>query len=153
MAGSNGGRIVTPPTPMQITQIAVVVRDMEQALKTYTPNTVRNIDQLLADLRAIRKRGYSVDNEEIEIGLRCVGAPVKDYTGAMIAAISVAAPSARLTNQEIRTVGRLVMEVAAEISQKLGYEESPKSKALRDWSADSGRFNARADSEGSAGIL
>jgi len=36
MAGSNGGRIVTPPTPMKITQIAVVVRDMEQALKTYT---------------------------------------------------------------------------------------------------------------------
>jgi len=36
MAGSNGGRIVTPPTPMKITQIAVVVRDMEQALKSYT---------------------------------------------------------------------------------------------------------------------
>jgi len=36
MAGSNGGRIITPPTVMKITQIAVVVRDMEQALKTYT---------------------------------------------------------------------------------------------------------------------
>jgi catechol 2,3-dioxygenase-like lactoylglutathione lyase family enzyme len=36
MAGSNGGRIVTPPTPMKISQIAVVVRDMEQALRTYT---------------------------------------------------------------------------------------------------------------------
>ena len=36
MAGSNGGRIVAPPTPMKISQIAVVVRDMEQALKAYT---------------------------------------------------------------------------------------------------------------------
>jgi IclR family KDG regulon transcriptional repressor len=59
----------------------------KQALKSYTPNTIKNLDPLLADLRAIRKRGYSVDNEEIEIGLRCVGAPVKDYTGAMIGAL------------------------------------------------------------------
>jgi len=102
----------------------------KQVLKTYTPNTIRNLELLLADMRAIRKRGYSVDNEEIEIGLRCVGAPIKDYTGMMIAAISVAAPSARLTSQETRTVGRLVMEAAAEISEKLGYEEAPRSKAL-----------------------
>jgi IclR family transcriptional regulator, KDG regulon repressor len=102
----------------------------KQALKAYTPNTARSVDQLLADLRAIRKRGYSVDNEEIEIGLRCVGAPIKDYTGEMIGAISVAAPSARLTNQKIASVGRLVMEIGSEISGKLGYEEPPKSEAL-----------------------
>jgi DNA-binding IclR family transcriptional regulator len=101
----------------------------KQALKAYTSNTIRNLELLLADLRAIRKRGYSVDNEEIEIGLRCVGAPIKDYTGAMIGAISVAAPSARFTSQKTPAVGRLVMEVAAEISETLGYEKMDKSKA------------------------
>jgi IclR family transcriptional regulator, KDG regulon repressor len=101
----------------------------EHALHSYTANTVKSLSQLLTDLRVIRKRGYSVDNEEIEIGLRCVGAPIKDYTGAMVAAISVAAPSARLSSQKIPTVGRLVVRTAEEISEKLGYETTVKAKA------------------------
>jgi DNA-binding IclR family transcriptional regulator len=100
-----------------------------QLLRPYTANTVKSLGQLLTDLRMIRKRGYSVDNEEIEIGLRCVGAPIKDYTGAMVGAISVAAPSARLSSQKIHTIGKLVMATAEEISTKLGYEKSIKAKA------------------------
>jgi DNA-binding IclR family transcriptional regulator len=100
-----------------------------QVLRPYTANTVKTLSQLLTDLRMIRKRGYSVDNEEIEIGLRCVGAPIKDYTGAMVGAISVAAPSARLSSQKIHSVGKLVVTTAEEISEKLGYEKSIKAKA------------------------
>jgi DNA-binding IclR family transcriptional regulator len=100
-----------------------------QLLRPYTANTVKTLGQLLTDLRMIRKRGYSVDNEEIEIGLRCVGAPIKNYTGAMVGAISVAAPSARLSSQKIHTIGKLVMAAAEEISTKLGYEKSIKAKA------------------------
>ena len=100
-----------------------------QVLRPYTVNTVKTLGQLLTDLRMIRKRGYSVDNEEIEIGLRCVGAPIKNYTGAMVGAISVAAPSARLSSQKIHTIGKLVMAAAEEISTKLGYEKSIKAKA------------------------
>jgi len=90
-------------------------------LKAYTVNTARNLDQLLANLRGVRKRGYAVDDEEIELGLRCVGAPIRDYTGAMVGAISVAAPSARLAEKKIPVFGRLVMTIAEEISEKLGY--------------------------------
>src|SRR5580765_6606811 len=72
-----------------------------QPFKVLTPNTIRNLDMLLADLRATRKRGYSIDDEEIEIGLRCVGAPIYDHTMRMVGAISVAAPSARLTTQKL----------------------------------------------------
>lgn len=100
-----------------------------QVLRPYTVNTVKTLNQLLTDLRMIRKRGYSVDNEEIEIGLRCVGAPIKDYSGAMVGAISVAAPSARLSSQKISTIGRLVVATAEEISEKLGYEKTIKAKA------------------------
>jgi DNA-binding IclR family transcriptional regulator len=99
------------------------------ALRPYTVNTLKTVDRLLTDLRMIRKRGFSVDNEEIEIGLRCVGAPIRDYTGAMVGAISVAAPSARLSLQQIPSVGKLVMAVAEEISEKLGYEKPTKAKA------------------------
>jgi IclR family transcriptional regulator, KDG regulon repressor len=100
-----------------------------QVLRPSTVNTVKTLNQLLADLRMIRKRGYAVDNEEIEIGLRCVGAPIKDYTGAMVGAISVAAPSARLSSQKIPAVGRLVVSTAAAISEKLGYEKPMTAKA------------------------
>ena len=100
-----------------------------RVLRSYTVNTVKTLDRLLTELRVIRRRGYSVDNEEIEIGLRCVGAPIKDHTGAMVGAISTAAPSARLVAQKIPGVGRLVMAVAAEISEQLGYEKPTKAKA------------------------
>ena len=100
-----------------------------RVLRSFTVNTVKTLDRLLTDLRVIRRRGYSVDNEEIEIGLRCVGAPIKDHTGAMVGAISTAAPSARLAAQKIPGVGRLVMAVAAEISEQLGYEKPTKAKA------------------------
>ena len=97
-------------------------------LKAYTVNTARNLDQLLANLRGVRKRGYAVDDEEIELGLRCVGAPIRDYTGAMVGAISVAAPSARLAEKKIPVFGRLVMTIAEEISEKLGYENPKRAK-------------------------
>jgi DNA-binding IclR family transcriptional regulator len=100
----------------------------KHSLRPCTVNTVKTVDRLLMDLRMIRKRGYSVDNEEIEIGLRCVGAPIRDYTGAMVGAISVAAPSARLAMQKIPSVGKLVMAVAEEISEKLGYEKPTEAK-------------------------
>src|SRR4029077_18755697 len=72
-----------------------------QVLRPYTANTVKTLSQLLTDLRAVRKRGHAVGNEEIEIGFRCVGAPIKDYSSAMVGAISVAAPSARLASPKI----------------------------------------------------
>ena len=100
-----------------------------QPFKVLTPNTIRNLDLLLADLRATRKRGYSIDDEEIEIGLRCVGAPIYDHTMRMVGAISVAAPSARLATQKLPAVGRMVLEAAEEISKELGYEKQKRANA------------------------
>jgi IclR family transcriptional regulator, KDG regulon repressor len=100
-----------------------------QTLKPHTENTVKNINQLLADLRSVRKRGYAVDNEEIEIGLRCVGAPLRDYTGGMVGAISVAAPSARLSEKNTPVIGRMVIAIAAEISEQLGFERPKTAQA------------------------
>jgi DNA-binding IclR family transcriptional regulator len=95
-----------------------------QPLRAHTENTIKNTDQLLTDLRLVRKRGYAVDNEEIEIGLRCVGAPLRNYTGDMVGAISVAAPSARLSEKNVPMIGKMVMEIAARISKELGFEEA-----------------------------
>ncbi len=91
-------------------------------IQQYTPNTVKSAEELLVELKRTRKRGYAVDNEEIEVGLRCVGAPIRDYTGEMVGAISVAGPSARLTREKIPALGSVVMKVAAAISQELCFE-------------------------------
>lgn len=100
-------------------------------VKPYTPNTVRNIEELLEELEKTRRRGYATDNEEIELGLRCVGAPIRDYTGEMVGAISVAGPSARLRPERIPIIGNLVLRVAASISQQLGYEEATIQEGTR----------------------
>src|SRR5438093_5557376 len=97
-------------------------------LKVYTVNTARNLDQFLANLRGVRKRGYAVDDEEIELGLRCVGVPIRDYTGAMVGAISVAAPSARFVEKKILVFGRLVMIIVEEMAEKVGYENPKRTK-------------------------
>ena len=99
-----------------------------QPIQRYTANTVTNVEELLAELRRTRKRGYAIDNEEIEIGLRCVGAPIRDYTGEVVAAISVAGPSARIKPERVAVIGKTVLKVAASISHELGYGKAALSE-------------------------
>jgi DNA-binding IclR family transcriptional regulator len=95
----------------------------DENFEAHTPSTVKNISALLSDLEKIRRRGYAVDNEEIERGLRCIGAALKDYTGQMVGAISIAAPSARLTDKILPSLGRRVVVSADAISRELGYTQ------------------------------
>ena len=101
----------------------------KKAFVAYTPQTLKSLDLLLVDLRTVRKKGYATDNEEVELGLRCVGAPIRDHTQKMVGAISIAAPSARLTSRKIPVFGRLVVQVAADISRELGYEKQKNANA------------------------
>jgi DNA-binding IclR family transcriptional regulator len=86
-----------------------------------TPRTLRGQEALLADLAATRRRGYAVDDEELNVGVRCVGAALRDYTGAMVGAISIASPSARLPAAGVPALGDLLRRTAAEISGQIGY--------------------------------
>ena len=66
-----------------------------------------SIDVLLRSLRQARSRGYAVDNEETEIGARCVAAPISDSEGRPFAAISVSGTSGHITGKKIDEEGRL----------------------------------------------
>lgn len=92
-----------------------------RALTAYTTHTLRTVDALIAELKMTRRRGYAVDNEEIEIGLRCVGAPLRNYSGEMVGALSIAGPSARLTFGKIASFAGLVKKTAEAISLQLGF--------------------------------
>lgn len=95
-----------------------------RGLRAYTPNTITTPALLRRELRAIRQRGYSVDDEEIEEGLRCVGAPVRDHSGRVVASISIAGPAFRLTRARVASVARLVTKAADGLSSKLGFRAS-----------------------------
>jgi len=85
-----------------------------------TPNTLADIPTLLADLAQVRTRGYAVADEELEIGLVAVGAPLLDYDGRVVAAISLAGPKTRLGDGRIAQIGPLVAAAARRISIYLG---------------------------------
>jgi IclR family transcriptional regulator, KDG regulon repressor len=98
----------------------------------YRPHTRRTITKspaLRAELARIRRRGFSVDNEEVEDGLRCIGAPVRDYTGEVVASISIAGPVFRVQKGRIGELARAVMQAADDLSADLGYANtSPRRK-------------------------
>lgn len=97
-------------------------------LKRYTDNTIINSEELLKELYRIRQRGYAIDNEEIETGLRCVAAPIFDFMKKPVGALSVSGPIARLPLEHIETVAKDVKDCAKQISQKLGYSGKRKDR-------------------------
>lgn len=86
-----------------------------------TPNTICNSAKLKAEVRKIRVRGYAVDNEEFEKGLKCIGAPVRDHTGKVIGALSVAGPITRVGRSRAKTIRNAVVAAASGLSRALGY--------------------------------
>jgi DNA-binding IclR family transcriptional regulator len=103
-------------------QPAEVVRQVtEQGLKRFTTNTITEPGVLAEELAAIRAKGYAIDDEEIEVGLRCVAAPIRNHTGRVIAAISVAAPVQRMTKKNVQTTAPTVVAAADAISRRLGF--------------------------------
>jgi DNA-binding IclR family transcriptional regulator len=97
---------------------------LARPVQACTEKTLVTRTELLADLRQVRIRGYSVDNEEIEKGLRCVGGPVWNYTGEVVAAISVAGPAFRITKTRVPAVARAVLATTRGLSTELGYRPS-----------------------------
>ena len=100
----------------------------KRSLKSYTRNTITTSVRLRAELQLIRKRGYAVDNEEIEDGLKCIAAPIKDYSGKVIASISIAGPVFRITRGKASSMARSVIEAANRLSTELGYQRAQTEK-------------------------
>ena len=102
-------------------------RIFERPLERLTEKTVVDRIHLHDEFAHIRLNGYSVDDEGIEPGLYCLAVPVYNYTGGVVAAISVSGPVERFMENKEKIVEEL-KSVGSTISRRLGYVKAMRSK-------------------------
>ncbi|MEU0568313.1 IclR family transcriptional regulator [Nonomuraea sp. NPDC005983] len=98
--------------------------DVEEVISAGLPeltrHTITDPRRFRAELAAVRRRGYAVDDRENEPEVRCVGAPIFNHNDAVVAAISVSGLTSRVPAARVRELGPLVAGAAARVSRKLG---------------------------------
>jgi DNA-binding IclR family transcriptional regulator len=94
-----------------------------RGLPQMTAYTITEIGALRHDLATVRERGFAIDNEEIDEGLTCIAAPVRDHTSHVVAAISIAGPTSRLRPEVIPQRAGQVVDAANQMSLALGCPE------------------------------
>jgi DNA-binding IclR family transcriptional regulator len=82
-----------------------------------TPTTLVDVSDLLKDLAATRRRGFSIDNEERVPGIFCVGAPVRDLSGTLVGALSISGPAQRMHQKGIESLASTVISAAKALGQ------------------------------------
>jgi DNA-binding IclR family transcriptional regulator len=92
-----------------------------------TTRTIGNVDALRTELEKTKRRGYAVDDEELEEGLRCIAVPVLDAQRLPVAAVSVSGPSFRVTAQKLPTIANHLLQCVRGISMDMGYVPSSRS--------------------------
>jgi IclR family transcriptional regulator, KDG regulon repressor len=100
---------------------AETVSEVERHMTRYTPNTITSLDKLKEQLVSVRRQGYAVDDEEYELGLRAVSAPVFNRSGDILAAVSILSPSSRMSLERCQEIGQALIAATHQISQRLGW--------------------------------
>lgn len=93
-----------------------------RGLSRHTDKTITDRTKLKRHLDDVRRKGFAIDDEENEKGIRCVGAPIRDAEGKVVAAVSVSGPTARVTKARVsKSLQRQVCAAASNISRQLGF--------------------------------
>lgn len=98
-------------------------RFLRRRLKSYTPRTLTEPAAVRSDLALVRDRGYALDNEEFEAGLKCIAAPLRDHTGEVVASVGIAGPAVRLLEERVAPLAGLVKDAAGAVSAALGFQK------------------------------
>jgi IclR family acetate operon transcriptional repressor len=101
------------------------------SLPRRTENTITSHSKLKAELRDVRRQGFAHDDEENEVNVRCVGAPVFDAHADVIGAISISAPTFELSKEAALALAPAVMEAGRSVSLALGAPEDALPAAYR----------------------
>lgn len=93
-------------------------------IQAFTPSTIVRLEDMTQELEQVRQRGFAYDNEEREVGIRCIAAPIFNWENAPIGAVSISAPVNRLTDAAVEQLSPRLLSVSNEISQLLGRASS-----------------------------
>jgi DNA-binding IclR family transcriptional regulator len=101
-----------------------------------TPNTIADAKTYREQLAAVRRQGYAVDDEENEVGIRCIGAPIFDHAGRLSGAVSISGWTISMTRERLPQLAPELLETSRRISQELGFrgeyqKEPPESTSVR----------------------
>ncbi|MGA7488619.1 MAG: IclR family transcriptional regulator [Xanthobacteraceae bacterium] len=99
----------------------VVERVLAAGLPPRTPKTITSAEKFIKALGATRQRGCAIEDEESELGMVCIAAPIRDDGGGVVAAVGVAGPVTRLSKKSIAACVPHVIATAAAVSKRLGY--------------------------------
>jgi DNA-binding IclR family transcriptional regulator len=86
-----------------------------------TPRTIVDPVAFRQELAKTRDRGYAIDDEEQEEGVRCLAVPVRDASGQVVASLSVSGPVTRLNDQQVQSVIPELIDSGAKLSTRLGF--------------------------------
>jgi IclR family transcriptional regulator, KDG regulon repressor len=93
-------------------------------MRAYSSTTYTDRELLKKDLRKIAEQGYAIDDEEYDLGVRCVASPIRDYTRRIVGALSISGPSMRFSDQRLeKELIPLVTQAAEDLSVRLGYHK------------------------------
>lgn len=97
-------------------------------MTAFTPNTVSDFSELIEALRLVRRNGYAIDREEFQPGVVCIGAAIRNHTGAVVGAISASTPTMRASDSHLAQMRDEVVAATRALSAELG---EPGSQATR----------------------
>ncbi len=94
---------------------------LSAGLPRYSPNTITDMLAFERELDTIRSQGYAVDRQELQEGIVCIAAPIRDHTEKVIAALGLSAPAIRMEGDRVAELASVLVEAAARVSCELGY--------------------------------
>jgi len=103
----------------------------EKVLPRLTENTITDKKELEKELNKVREQGFALDREENEKDVRCVAAPIRNYQGEVIAAISVSSPIFRLDKNIQNNLKEALVETSKKISMRLGYNSKLQKEIIK----------------------
>jgi DNA-binding IclR family transcriptional regulator len=92
----------------------------------FTHRTIASADALRTEMEKTRRRGYAVDDEEFEEGLRCIAVPLLDAQRLPVAAVSISGPSFRVTAQKLPSIANQLLQCVRGISSDMGYTSAAR---------------------------